>query len=117
MPYKDKTNPDVQEKLRAYRRKWYANNKTHAKEKLKSNRAQIKEWFDELKQGLSCKQCSENHPACLDFHHKDSNSKEINVSLAVHECWSKERIMKEIEKCEVLCSNCHRKLHYEQIRR
>jgi hypothetical protein len=28
--------------------------------------------------------------------------------------WSKSKILKEIEKCEILCANYHRMLHHEE---
>jgi len=29
--------------------------------------------------------------------------------------YSKERVLEEIEKCELLCANCHRKVTYDVI--
>ena len=52
--------------------------------------------------------CGENNPVCLDFHHTDNN-KEFGVSSSRNRSW--EIILKEIKKCVVICSNCHRKLH------
>lgn len=63
--------------------------------------------------GLKCEQCGENHPACLDFHHINPVSKDLEVSALVARGHSIDRIKKEIEKCKVLCSNCHRKLHWD----
>jgi hypothetical protein len=57
--------------------------------------------------------CGESHPACFDFHHT-SDDKEIHVGGAIQRGWSFERIMKEIKKCVVLCSNCHRKHHFSE---
>ena len=69
----------------------------------------------EYKKTLKCSVCGENHPATLDFHHNSPEEKEGNVSqLNSKKGWSFARILTEIEKCTVLCSNCHRKLHYEE---
>lgn len=38
----------------------------------------------------------------------------MSVSKAVAHGWTWERVLSEIEKCEVLCANCHRKLHAEE---
>ena len=65
-------------------------------------------WLDEYKATLSCK-CGESHPACLEFHHRDPSTKLFRISQAKHE--SRERILIEMAKCDVICSNCHRKLH------
>lgn len=80
----------------------------------KKRKDSIVNWFKEYKKGLACETCGENHPACLQFHHKDRNEKAMEVSQAVLRKWSIETIKKEIEKCQVLCANCHFKLHYEE---
>ncbi len=102
------------EKMRQYRRDWYSKNQEHAKEKVIERKNAIKKWFKEIKGQLRCEQCGENHPACLEFHHLNPSEKEINLSEAVAiKGWSKNKILDEIDKCVVLCSNCHRKLHWE----
>ena len=53
----------------------------------------------------------QNHPATLDFHHK-SNKKD-SISNMVVNGYSISKINKEIKKCQILCSNCHRKVHYQ----
>lgn len=91
---------DNADKMKEYRRRWYDNNKEKAKQKVRERRAEIKEWFRDLKSQLSCLKCGESHIGCLDFHHKDGD-KEIEVGIMVHEGWSKDRILDEIAKCEV----------------
>lgn len=106
---------DNLEKMRAYRREWYRKNKERAKARVVQRRRELREWFNEFKLTLECEgdKCSENHIACLEFHHDDPNEKEMCLSAAVSNGWSRERIMQEAEKCTVLCSNCHRKLHWD----
>ena len=67
-----------------------------------------------MKSTLTCERCPENHPACIDFHHQDPTKKEVNIGEAFRLGYSKKRIEAEMEKCIVLCSNCHRKLHYQE---
>lgn len=62
---------------------------------------------------MFCKTCGENHPACLEFHHLDPENKDNDIAYMVNTGYSIARILREIEKCVVLCSNCHRKLHFE----
>lgn len=102
------------EKVRKARRDWYARNKEHAKAKIISRKNELREWLKEIKSHLKCNKCGENHIACLEFHHTDPSSKDAVLANVVNNGWSKQRILKEIEKCEVLCSNCHRKLHWER---
>ncbi len=63
------------------------------------------------KLGGKCVICGYNKcPAAFDFHHKNKN-KENNVSVLLKNA-SKEKLLKEIKKCILLCSNCHRELHF-----
>lgn len=102
------------EHLRKYKRNWYSTNKEKVKDEVLNRRETAKKWYAEFKSGLSCSRCGENHPACLDFHHKDPTQKDVALAQAVANGWSIDSILKEVEKCDILCSNCHRKLHYEE---
>lgn len=97
-----------------YNKNHYQKNKNKYLEDNAKRREKNKKWFKELKSGLFCETCGENHIAVLDFHHKDQDLKLKNISEMIYACFTKEKIKKEIEKCKVLCSNCHRKLHYEE---
>jgi hypothetical protein len=92
----------------------YQNNKQYYKNRTKLNSDCKRKWLREYKSTLKCSKCNENHVACLEFHHIDPNLKDKEVSTIVNSNWSIERIKNEISKCIVLCSNCHRKLHWEE---
>ena len=94
-----------------YCKNHYAKNKEKRKDQIKSRRHDLAVWFQEYKSSLCCTRCPENHPSCLQFHHNDPTEKEIEISKAITNGWSKDRILKEIEKCTVLCANCHCKEH------
>ena len=68
-------------------------------------------WLQEYKKQLACEICGEMHPACLDFHHKDPTTKERDISRMARANFAIKRMKEEIDKCQVLCANCHRKLH------
>lgn len=55
--------------------------------------------------------CKEIHLSVMDFHHLDPGQKDNRVSIGVTNRWSLAKIMDEIVKCVVVCSNCHRKIH------
>ena len=112
MPYKDKDKQ--REKNREYQKKHYEQNKKYYVDKAKEGKQKIKKQFEEFKKTLECEVCGENHPATLDFHHKDPSIKEMILSQAVNRNWGWESLKNEIDKCSILCSNCHRKLHYEE---
>ena len=61
-----------------------------------------------------CVHCGEADPRVLDFHHRDPVQKEMAIAYMVGGGWSVGRIQEEIDKCDVLCSNCHRKLTMDE---
>ena len=111
MPYKDKEKQ--REKNREYQKKHYEQKKDYYIQKAKESKHRVREEFENYKKTLKCEVCGESHVATLDFHHKDPSTKEIIISESIWR-WSWNTIKKEIDKCVVLCSNCHRKLHYEE---
>jgi hypothetical protein len=54
--------------------------------------------------------CGEITPCCLSFHHKRGD-KSWNISDMVNKGYSIKRLQLEIDKCVILCLNCHSKLH------
>lgn len=95
------------------RKEWYKKNKSKSIGWVKKRENRIKKWWKNYKSSLSCEKCSEEHISCIDFHHINPEEKEINLGNAIGSGWSKERILKEVSKCVVVCANCHRKLHYD----
>ena len=75
-------------------------------------RAEKRAWVTERKVASGCIDCGENHPACLEFHHVNQADKTKEVVKLVDQNAGWERIRAEVEKCVVLCSNCHRKRHH-----
>jgi hypothetical protein len=81
MPYKDK------EKQLEYQRKWMQKRR--------------QEFFT----SKSCKICESVKD--LQLHHRDPNKKEGHQIWS----WSEKRRLAELEKCDVLCKNCHVEIH------
>jgi len=94
-----------------YHREWYKKNAGRRKELVRANQARVKKWLRDYKDTCECSECGEDHPACLDFHHIDPDTKYKEVTTMAHNANSIDKIKEEIAKCVVLCSNCHRKLH------
>ena len=63
--------------------------------------------------GRYCKNCNfdgYSEPWFMDLHHKDPKIKEYEVkNLIMHGSFA--RLKSEIDKCELLCGQCHRRLH------
>jgi hypothetical protein len=110
MPFKDS------KKAKEYKRKWnaefYKRNAKAEYKRVKARRDELRAWLNEYKATLSCEKCGESHPACLDFHHKDSKTKDFSLGVIRGQGYGKERLLKEIKKCMVICANCHRKIHF-----
>ena len=70
-------------------------------------------WLEEFKKTLKCSKCEESRHWVLDFHHTNPEEKEKSVSKLIKTS-TKEKVLEEIDKCVVLCSNCHRDLHYQE---
>ena len=104
------------EKLQKYRRDWYHRNKRHAITKIGERSDSLREWLNEYKSHLKCEKCLMDNPACLIFHHINPREKELDIAKVIRYGWCKERILKEIKKCQVLCSNCHMILHFGVVR-
>lgn len=84
------------------------------KECVKARRIELITKIASITNIIGCQLCPENDPIVLDFHHvKD---KCFDVSDGVQRLYAWVRIKKEIEKCIVLCSNCHRKFHAGSVK-
>ena len=61
--------------------------------------------------GGKCIRCGFDHPSALQFHHRDPSQKLFNItskelSMPRKYPWGT-RIIPELDKCDLLCSNCH----------
>lgn len=113
MPYADPG--EKREYHRRYMRERYSQNPQEQIRLTAQTQHRMRLRIEAYKVACGCIYCGEKHPACLDFHHRDPTKKEITVSSAVKKGWSWDRTIQEIRKCDVVCSNCHRKIHWHQI--
>ena len=66
--------------------------------------------------GGKCNKCGETDMFKLHFHHIDPTQKEFQISkITAHVPWP--IIKQEIDKCVLLCANCHTSLHSEDSRK
>lgn len=94
----------------------YSNNHLNRKTKVKDrqNKVQttLKNLLFEIKKNSKCSICGENRWWMLDFHHMKDKKYDIS-SLPKRGC-SLETFQKEIDKCIILCANCHRDVHFKE---
>ena len=60
-----------------------------------------------------CAKCGELRTHVLDLHHVDPEGK-INTIAHMIKSASEETLIQELNKCIVLCANCHRDFHYQE---
>ena len=74
-----------------------------------------REYVNVLKSGKPCSICGQTFPSiCMDFHHITPDNKDGNVGEMIRDHLSMNRILQEIDKCMLVCSNCHRILHQDE---
>lgn len=100
MPYKNK------EDQQAAWRRYYYRNKTKHRTINDTRKKELALFVDRIKQ-KPCADCNGEFAAvCMDFDHLGDKTNAIS-SMVLHGC-SKETILREIAKCELVCANCHR---------
>lgn len=99
-------SPYHTERMRA----WRAANPERSNRNWTQQRLRKKKWLEHYKLERGCSRCPEHDPVCLDFHHRNPYEKEMTISLGIARA-SLHRLQNEIAKCDILCANCHRKLH------
>lgn len=73
----------------------------------KRHRAEMLAWARSLKEG-PCADCGKTFaPVSMQWDHPLGSIKTDSVSEMVNRSFSKVRILAEIAKCELVCSNCH----------
>ncbi len=93
------------------------------KNSLQGNKRRVaKHWREKMavihavKHERGCCICRESDPIVLEFHHKEKSTKhkfliKRNHSGSFHHLnWTD--LFKEIDKCDVMCANCHRRKEY-----
>jgi hypothetical protein len=55
--------------------------------------------------------------SALEFHHRDPSQKEFHMGKYRDTSWvkNKDKVKKELDKCDLLCSNCHREHHHQGL--
>jgi hypothetical protein len=65
--------------------------------------------MDSLKEGVPCTDCGRTFPTyVMEWDHLPDAIKTLVLADARRAAFSKERILAELEECELVCANCHR---------
>jgi protein-arginine kinase activator protein McsA len=72
------------------------------------NKRKKKQQYIDYKGG-ACRICGyKKSSRALTFHHRERSEKEFSLSQALD--WSWERVKMELDKCDLVCFNCHMEL-------
>ncbi len=109
--HKQQRRKYIKEYQKRYRAKYRQQIAKHVQERAKKHR---KAWILILKEiygEIACVKCGYSKCfAALDFHHRKAETKIFGISSILRYRVTAKRI-KEVKKCDILCSNCHRELH------
>lgn len=102
----DGLNSECKDCAKKYARQYYKKNKEKHKKAVQKGVDYKRAKIGRYKMEHGCCRCGYNeHPSALCFHHLDPEEKEFTIGSNIHLPW--EILLVEIEKCEVLCMNCH----------
>tara|TARA_E500000331_G_scaffold327224_1_gene345994 strand:- start:84 stop:476 length:393 start_codon:yes stop_codon:yes gene_type:complete len=83
----------------------------------RENGRKNRKFLQEYKLKKGCAKCGyKEHHAALEFNHIDPSKKSGNIAEKATN-WSFKKLLKEVEKCEVLCANCHRVHTWNEIQK
>lgn len=103
-------NPDQREKARLKTREWRLANPERKKESDRVVSRRKRDWIRSLKTGKTC-ECGFDDVRALEWHHREPKEKLFNITETSR---TKEEILEEIKKCDLICANCHRMKHYNE---
>lgn len=79
---------------------------------MKQKYQEKKNIVQELKSQCKCAKCGEDRGYVLEYHHINPEEKENTIARLTSNNYTLDKVYDEIQKCIVLCANCHREFHY-----
>ena len=96
-------------------RESYERNKAQIIQRQKERRQRIVEWIIGLKKDQPCTDCGQvYHFAAMHYDHLPGATKLGTIREMAYRYADKQKILDEIAKCELVCSNCHAVRTYER---
>ena len=91
-----------------YQKKWYKDHPQSTARSHKTRKNLRRDRVKGRKENVPCTDCGKIYPwYVMDFDHV-RGKKKFNLSVVGSKMYSLETIDKEIDKCDVVCANCHR---------
>ena len=98
--------------MKEYNKLYFQKNKNIFKKRGEITRARSRKIVEDYKKNKKCVICGDSRFYVLDFHHRDPDEKEFGIASGIQGRYGKDKLIKEMEKCNILCSNCHREFHF-----
>ncbi len=109
MPYKDP------EKARITKKKWYEDNKASYAHAQSWRRRLFRKIVAEIKGSTPCADCNHQYPAyVMQFDHLPDFNKKFTIG-DIFNASSVKMLLDEIDKCEVVCANCHAERTHKRL--
>lgn len=80
----------------------------------KWRRFRNKVFVENIKRVSKCAVCGNPDHRVLQFHHINDN-KDNTIAKMISNACSLDKVQAEIDKCDILCANCHSIVHYQPI--
>lgn len=89
-------------------RAWYESHKQEQLKRVYDYKESLRDFIRETKEESPCTDCGIKYPYyVMDFDHLPSYEKKFNINCGAI-LSSKYKLLEEMAKCELVCSNCHR---------
>lgn len=95
-------------------RRYYIANRDRLLAYQKRNSSNYTKRLFEIKRRVGCQRCGINDPVVLVFHHRIGSTKLFDLATSGKGRRKWETVEREIAKCDVLCANCHTRLHWDE---
>ncbi len=110
--YNKKPRSKVKQRIRMHNH--YIKNKKQYRNRNRRTTDKIKLEIRHIKEMTPCADCHHKfHFAAMDFDHREGELKEFNVAR-MYTLGSLKRVLCEMAKCDIVCSNCHRVRTYNR---
>ena len=112
-PYATLENPETIQALKRSKNEHYKRNKEKYIAQARAKQEQLKHFLQGVK-SYPCTDCDKSYPSyVMDFDHRPEEAKLKEVGRLVQNgSWTK--LIEEIMKCDLVCSNCHRERTYQR---
>lgn len=107
--------PDVRKRVNKQRRELYVKDKTKFYLANKRRRDKLRHRINQIKETTACMDCGIKYPYyVMHFDHRIPSIKICNISHMYTSCTAWAKIQVEIDKCDLVCANCHAVRIYKQ---